>query len=234
MKNNQLDKSGNSEIQAFVTKVETMPQIKPRLTRGKLIFALDATASRQQTWDQACHLQGQMFSSAAAVGGLDIQVCYYRGFAEFGHSDWCRSAQALAVFMRQVFCVGGQTQITKILQHSIDQAKSVGVNAVVFVGDCVEEEPAQLQQLAGQLALYNVPLFLFQEGVEPQAQQLFQALARITGGAYCAFDQGSAIQLQRLLEAVSVFAGGGLQALEDFNARFSQPVLKLPRQPPRN
>jgi hypothetical protein len=229
LKKRQLDKPGNSEVLAFVKQVATLPVVKPRPKRGRLIFALDATASREHTWDQACHLQGQMFSSAAAVGGpdhgLDIQVCYYRGFAEFDHSAWCHSTEALADYMRQVFCVGGQTQIGKVLHHGVTQAKTTTINALVFVGDCVEEDPKGLQQLAGQLALYNVPLFIFQEGTESHARQVFQSLSRITGGAYCSFDHGSAEQLRRLLEAVSVFASGGIQALEDYNARFSRPVL---------
>src|SRR3546814_9870581 len=37
--------------------------------RGRLIFAMDATASREPTWDRACRLQGEMFKETAALGG---------------------------------------------------------------------------------------------------------------------------------------------------------------------
>ena len=44
--------------------------------RGRLIFALDATASREPTWDRACRIQGEMFEATAALGGLDIQLVF--------------------------------------------------------------------------------------------------------------------------------------------------------------
>src|SRR6516165_9316393 len=46
---------------------------------GRLIFALDATASRQPTWDTACQLQAEMFREVSGIGPLDVQLVYYRG-----------------------------------------------------------------------------------------------------------------------------------------------------------
>src|SRR4029077_8011790 len=46
---------------------------------ARLVFALDATASREPTWDLACSLQSQMFSEVATIGGLSIQLAFYRG-----------------------------------------------------------------------------------------------------------------------------------------------------------
>jgi hypothetical protein len=48
--------------------------------RKRLILAIDATASRQPTWDTASQVQGQMFLEAGTYGGLDIQLAYFRGF----------------------------------------------------------------------------------------------------------------------------------------------------------
>jgi hypothetical protein len=47
---------------------------KMRRNRGRLIFALDATASREPTWDMAAQLQASMFEQAAMIGGLDVQL----------------------------------------------------------------------------------------------------------------------------------------------------------------
>ena len=43
---------------------------KQSASTARLIFALDATMSRQPTWDTACQLQGQMFSTAGKLGTL--------------------------------------------------------------------------------------------------------------------------------------------------------------------
>ena len=66
--------------------------------RARLIFAMDATASREPTWDRACQVQGQMFLETAALGGLEVQLVYYRGFASAGRAGgsttratWCGS-----------------------------------------------------------------------------------------------------------------------------------------------
>jgi hypothetical protein len=42
------------------------------LVRGRLIFGIDATASRQPARDTACQLQAKMFREATAVGGLEL------------------------------------------------------------------------------------------------------------------------------------------------------------------
>ena len=198
--------------------------------RGRLMFALDATASREPTWDRACQIQGQMFTETAALGGLDVQIVYYRGFGEFEASGWInRSADLLAV-MRRVFCAGGETQIRKVLERAIAETKQRRVNAVVFVGDCCEEDVDALCALAGQLGLLSVPVFLFQEGDDQVATRAFKQIARLTNGAHCRFDASSAQQLRDLLSAVAVYAAGGRCALEDYGRRVGGDVPLLTRQ----
>lgn len=216
------------EVSTFLKKLSQTPAVKSEAQKARLLFALDATASRASTWDQACHLQGEMFQSALDLGGLDISVCYYRGYTEFGHSDWCSSEEQLAAFMRRVSCVGGHTQIERVLNHALSEVKNGKIKALVFVGDSMEEDPDQLCQLAGKIALYNVPIFCFQEGRDEWARIVFRSMAEISNGAHCMFESGSADELRNLLKAVSVYASGGYAALQDFNARFSKPVLLLP------
>jgi hypothetical protein len=50
---------------------------------------------------------------------------------------------------------------------------------------------------------------MFQEGNDPQVEQTFRDIARVTKGAYCRFDAGSAHELGKLLRAVAAFAAGG-------------------------
>lgn len=223
-------KSSQSEVDAFLRKVAETPLIKSPGERGRLIFAMDATASREPTWDRACHIQSEMFSETTSLGGLDIQLVYYRGFGEFDASPWISNSKELLERMNRVMCVGGITQVSKVLSHAIYETNIKKVDALVFVGDCMEEDVDKLSHAAGQLGLLGVPAFVFHEGREPNAERAFRQIAKLTRGAYCHFDASSAQQLRDLLSAVAVYAAGGRRALEDFGKRRGGVVLQLTHQ----
>ncbi len=174
--------------------------------RGRLIFALDATGSRQASWDMAAKLTAEMFTSAGSLGGLDIQLVYYRGFHECVASRWISSSHALTEIMTGIHCRAGETQIKRVLKHINDTHAREPVNAAVFIGDAVEEDPPMLYEATGR-----VPVFLFQEGEDPAVTKVFSTIAKLTGGAHAEFNAGSARRLGELLRAVSAFASGGLQ-----------------------
>ncbi|HKX07007.1 MAG TPA: VWA domain-containing protein [Stellaceae bacterium] len=221
--------SKQAEVDAFLRQVAAMPAVRPA-GRGRLIFALDATASREPTWDRACQIQGEMFVATESLGGLDIQLVFYRGLGECKASRWLSRAKDLLAAMRKVSCVGGQTQIARVLRHALSEAKAGRVNALVFVGDAFEESLPTVNELAGELALLNVPAFLFHEGGNPETAAVFREIARLTRGAYCPFDSASAQQLKELLGAVAVFAAGGRKALTDYSRRTGGAALLLTRQ----
>ena len=203
--------SSRGDVDAFLKEVRGLQPASSG--RGRLIFAMDATMSRQPSWDMALSLQGDMFRAVKEVGGLDVQLMYFRGFNECQPSRWVGDPDALARLMRQVHCEGGHTQIRKVLSHARDENNKQKVDALVYVGDCMEEDIDQLSQLAGELGLIGVPVFVFQEGNDPRAAQAFKEIARLSRGAYCRFDAGSAGQLRELLTAVAVYATGGRKAL---------------------
>lgn len=215
----------------FLRKVAAAPKPMPSgAVRGRLIIALDATASREPTWDRACQIQAEMFEVTASLGGLEVQLAYYRGFGEFEASQWVVDARGLARQMTGVACHAGNTQILRVLRHALAETARRKVNALVFVGDCMEEDVDRLCQAAGELGLKGVPCFMFQEGGDPIARQAFQQIARLTGGAWCPFDAGSADQLRDLLRAVAVFAAGGRAALADHGKRSGGLALRLTHQ----
>jgi hypothetical protein len=229
--NNKHLSNTRAKVDAFLAKVRATPPAHNRRTGGRLIFALDATASREPTWDHASQLQAQMFTETADLGGLQVQLCHYRGFGEFHTSPWLSDPQQLLRRMTAVRCLGGHTQIEKVLRHAARESKQTGkVNALIFVGDCVEEDVDSLARAAGELALLGTPAFLFQEGHDPAARRAFAHIAQLTGGAHCTFDTGSAQQLRDLLKAVAVYATGGRPALDNFHQRHGNVVLKLTRQ----
>lgn len=223
-------RTSDAEVEAFIRRVATTPAARPAGARGRLLFAMDATASRAPTWDRACQIQGQMFEETAALGGLEIQLVYYRGFGECRHSKWFSDSRSLLRKMTGVYCLGGHTQIRKVLRHAIAETKRTKVDAVVFVGDCIEEDVDEVCHIAGELGLLGVPVFAFHEGAEPVAARAFRQIARLTKGAYCSFDAGSARQLRDLLSAVAVYAAGGRRALEDYGRRAGGAVLQIASQ----
>jgi hypothetical protein len=219
------------EVEAFLKRLAATPAARPAPgRRGRLMFALDATASRQPTWDQACHIQGEMFKETAAIGGLDVQLVFYRGLDECKASAWFDSAAALLKHMTAVTCRGGKTQIRKVLKFAIAETGRRKINAVVFIGDSMEEDIDALCHKAGELGLLGVPVFIFHEGRDPKAEQAFRQIAHLTRGAYCPFDASSARQLRELLGAVAVYAAGGRAALEDYSRRAGGATLLLARQ----
>ena len=224
------EKSRRSDIDAFLNKAASLPPGKPAGRTGRLIFAMDATASREPTWDHACQIQSEMFAETTGLGGLEIQLCYYRGLTECKSSGWLTNAASLEHAMAAVRCIGGYTQIGRVLKHAAATAKEQRVDALVFVGDCMEEDVDELCHLAGELGIRGVPAFMFHEGGDARAAQAFRQIARLTNGAYCPFDAGSASQLRDLLSAVAVYASGGRRALEHFGQRRGETVRLLSRQ----
>jgi hypothetical protein len=219
--------SAASDISAFLDKVKAMPAV--RAGQGRLIFALDATMSRQPTWDMAVQLQADMFREAASVGSLDIRLVYYRGLNECRATDWISDPQRLAALMSRISCQGGQTQIRRVLSDARKEAARDGVRAIVFVGDAMEENVDHLCAVAGELGLLKVPVFMFQEGHDAVAEQAFREVAKLSGGAWCRFDPGAAAQLRELLRAVAAFAAGGRKALEQL-ARSGSSAQRLLEQ----
>ena len=217
-------------VEAFLQKVSTAPTGKAPGSGGRLLFVLDATASRQPTWDRAAHLQADMFQTAAALGGLDIQLVFFRGFGEFKVSPWTGNGDALLRLMTSVTCFAGETQLGKALKHARNQQKCHKVDALVYVGDCFEEDIDTVGSVAGELGLLGLPCFMFHEGDDPIAAFAFQQIAKLSRGAYHHFDASSAGTLRDLLKAVAVYASGGYKALRDHATRQGGEVQLLTDQ----
>lgn len=181
---------------------------------GRIVLALDATMSRQPTWDLACSLQAQMFDAVDKSGNLNVQLVYFRGFGECRASKFVSQTDALKSLMTRIDCRGGHTQIGKVLAHTLKETERKRVNALVFIGDAMEEDVDSLADKAGHLGLKGVPVFVFQEGRDPIAEQAFKEIARLSKGAWFRFDSSSAATLASILSAVAVYATGGLKALE--------------------
>lgn len=215
------EKSTSREIGAFLKAAGEAAAAQS----GRLIFALDATMSRQPTWDQAVTIQASMFDAVGKAGGLSVQLVFFRGIDECRASKWVINAAALRDLMLGIQCLGGQTQIGKVLDHACRETARAKVSAMVFIGDAIEEDLHLLCQKAGELGMKGVRCFFFQDGYDVEAEKGFRKMARLTGGAYFRLGPGSAKELAELLAAVAVYARGGLKALESSGRREARLLL---------
>src|SRR3974390_1667049 len=117
-----------------VTSLADQSEQRPALPRGRLMFALDATASRAPTWAIARDLQAKMFREAAPIGHLDVQLVYYRA-DECRASKWASSGEHLAQLMNRIECKAGFTQIGRVLAHALRETEKTAIQALVFIGD---------------------------------------------------------------------------------------------------
>jgi hypothetical protein len=200
------------DVEAFLRRARSVQAASSG--KGRLVLALDATMSRQPTWDLACRLQADMFDAVGEAGGLAVQLVYFRGLGECRASKFVTDTKSLRDLMVRIDCRGGHTQIGKVLTHALKETGRDRVNAVVFIGDAMEENIDDLAEKAGKLGLHGVPVFMFQEGADKLVERAFREIARLSKGAWFRFDANAAATLARLLSAVAVFATGGLKALE--------------------
>ncbi len=219
----------SKDVAAFLDTAAKTP-VQSQQPPGRLIFAMDATASRGPTWDMAMSIQADMFTEAASLGGLEVQLVFYRGLGECRSSGWTRDANELGRLMSKVGFMAGRTQIEKILRHALTESSKDKVNALIFIGDAMEENIDLLADAAGQLGLRGVPVFMFHEGGGEPAASAFKHIAKVSGGAYCPFDSSSPGALRALLRAVAAFAAGGVKALEDFERKNKDATLRLTDQ----
>lgn len=205
-------RSSAQDIDAFVRHARALGATRPA-GDGRLILALDATMSRQPTWDLACSLQAEMFDAVRSASALNVQLVYFRGLGECRASKFVADTASLKALMTRIECQGGYTQIGKVLSHALKEAGRGKIGALVYIGDAMEENVDDLAAKAGTLGLRGVPIFVFQEGRDPAVEAAFKELARLSRGAWFRFDRNAAATLARLLSAVAVFATGGIKAL---------------------
>ncbi|WP_316861677.1 VWA domain-containing protein [uncultured Cohaesibacter sp.] len=212
--NQGLSKEANEgSVASFLAKTKLVRQAQAEKglmpVSGRLIFAMDATMSRQPTWDVACSVQADMFEVAQLHGSLATQLVYFRGTSECRASRWTRSAKEMTGWMERFDCRAGRTQLGRILQHVKNEARQMHIDAVVYVGDCLEEDPDRIVGMADDIGRSGIPVFVFQEGADPMASDIFRQIARLTGGAYGQFDANAKSKLANYLKGIAAFAASG-------------------------
>jgi hypothetical protein len=184
---------------------------------GRMLFALDATASRRAAWNVASKLQVDMFRQAGA--GLSVSLAYFRGFDEFKATGWVTSGESLVRPMLKLEVQTGPTQIRRVLRHALNQHAQNPIAALTYVGDAFEESIDEIAGLSSELGALGLPAFMFLEG-EPggddDAEDAFRVIAKKSGGAFFWFGINSpqaVAQFAETLNAVAKLAVGDADAI---------------------
>ena len=193
----------------------------PTLPRGRLMFALDATASREPTWAIARDLQAKMFREAAPIGRLDcpagllsgrrvpsVEMGVKRGATRATDEPDRLSGRLYADWQGPRACTSRDRE-SRQSRHWYSSATPW------------KRTSSTLAAMAGKLGTQGVPIFLFQEGRDAAVRSAFRLLALKSGGAYFEFnpDASRAVeQLSEQLNAVARLAVGDAEALERIGA----------------
>lgn len=214
---NLPEKSSKS---AFLEKVGALskPKDSSKLASAlkktpKLLFAMDATASRQASWDVAQEITLSMFD--VIPGGLKIALAHHSGGQLREVTDFKDDSSFFKKKINAVRCVAGETALNQVLENA---SEIPGLNSLIYIGDAFEENPASAFEIARKLKAKGVPCFLFQEGDNPYVKETFTSIAEITGGAVFPFAMDSLLHVRERLDAIAAFAAGGMKLLQEKRA----------------
>jgi hypothetical protein len=221
--NNEIQKCRNAEI-ALDKERRLMNEALARLGqkelkhgggKGRLIFGLDLTGSREHSLKQARIATAAMFDSIKALGAVAVKLVYYRG-SECRASGWQDDPAVLAQAMRRLSCKTGYTQIARVLRLALDEHEPVC--GAVFVGDHCEDDPGELRNLAQALGGKSMPLFVFHECADHddrsiEAGPVFKRMAELSGGVYVEFKADSGAALREMLSSVGALAAAGVDGV---------------------
>lgn len=182
------------------------PQLRPRL-----VFAFDATASREPAWDTAREVTDALFT--ALPGELDVALAVHGGGQVHTFTDFSPDVHLFRDQAASVRCQAGSTALVSLMEKVRMHA---GVKVLLYIGDCFEEVPSAALEQADALRLRGVRTILFHDAStgDPTARAVFEEIARRTGGVCLDFHDSNPADLRDILEAVAVLAYGGIKLLE--------------------
>lgn len=211
-----LDKVRSSKAISATPKQETLAKALTHQERPRLLFAMDATASREASWNVAKEITSAMFE--AVPGALDVALAYHGGGRLQQLTPFSSDAKGFLDQVHTVRCQAGMTALNDVLSKATEITR---LKALIYIGDCFEEDAQEAVELAGQLKLRGVRCFIFHDtssenqGYDIQAAHtVFGQIAQITGGALLPFDETAPDLVKALLEAIAVYAAQGIKALE--------------------
>ncbi len=195
------------------------------VTRPRLIFGFDATASREPAWAAARMVTDALVK--ALPGELDVALAVHGGSMLHTFTAFTSDAGTLRDRAAGISCIAGITRLLPILSRALS---TPGVRVVTYIGDVFEESPVRGRKLADALGLKGIRLIVLHDTADWNAKrdaEVFLDLARRTGGCVLPFDANAPNRLRELLAAVAVYAIGGETMLEEKRDELPGAVLLL-------
>src|SRR5580658_5305311 len=182
-------------------------------SRPRLVFAVDATASREPAWKAARQVTDALVK--ALPGELDVALAVHGGSRVHTFTAFTNDAATLRDRAAGVSCEAGLTRLLPILSASLKQPS---VRVIVYIGDVFEENLSHGRNLADSLGQRGTKLIVLHDTADPSARrdaELFWDLAKRTGGCVLPFDASAPGRLRDILSAVAVYAVGGEKLLRE-------------------
>ncbi len=204
----------------------------PEVRRGRLVFILDLTSSRNRGLHQARVATAAMFDAIKRLGSIAVKLIYYRGH-ECKASGWESDPEVVSRAMGRLSCEAGVTQIARALRCVLEQEKE-SISGVVFIGDHCEDNPEELAHLAAALGEKRIPVFVFHEcqdnnGAALHAKLVFKLMAEFSNGIYSEFEPASDLALRELLSSVAAFSTAGIEGIQQIG-RVATPQARQLRE----
>jgi hypothetical protein len=189
------------------------PAVAGNSSRPRLVFAVDATASREPAWAAARQVTDSLVK--ALPGELDVSLAVHGGSRVHTFTEFTSNASVLRDRAAGVTCQAGLTRLLPILATSLKQPS---VRVIIYIGDVFEESLPHGRDLANQLGSRGTKLFVLHDTSDASARrdaEIFWDLAKRTGGCVLPFDANAPGRLRDLLSAVAVYAVGGEKLLRE-------------------
>src|SRR5262249_45195432 len=115
-------------------------------SRPRLVFAVDATASREPAWAAARQVTDALVK--ALPGELDVALAVHGGARVHTFTEFTNNPATLRDRAAGISCIAGMTRLLPILATSL---KRQAVRVIVYIGDVFEENLAAGRELANSL-----------------------------------------------------------------------------------
>lgn len=176
--------------------------------RPRLVFGVDATASRQPAWESAQRITDRMFD--AIPGALDVALAVHGGsrvhtFTQFSSDVGLFRGKAAAVR-----CMAGETKLCDLMERALE---SGGVRVMSYIGDAFEESREMALALADRFRARGIRLVILADQPSPATLEFFQQLVARAGGAVLDFRAEQLDVMGEVLEGVAALAVGGRKLL---------------------
>jgi hypothetical protein len=198
------------------------PELPARARSQRLLFAVDATASRESAWNTAKRLTDTLFT--AVPDRCPISLAVHGGSRVHTFTPFTTNAASLRSKAASVQCEAGGTTLLPILRRAL---ALTDIGTIVYVGDHFEESKREAFGLAQLLAGQRTRLIVLHDGRNNATRAFFRLLAEATEGTVLPFDANAVDGLRDLLHAVVVMTVHGLDHLRSHEAHIKGATLLL-------